>query len=52
MTQYFAEGVDESSEFYLFRTERARDRFIRRRSDENWKFGRVVDDREITDGWA
>jgi hypothetical protein len=51
VTEYFAENVDEASEFYVFKSEKNRDAFVRRNYNESWKFGRIVDGVEITDGW-
>lgn len=52
LTTYFAEDVDEASEFYLFASEKLRDSFVRRNGYTSWRFGRVVNEREITDGHA
>ena len=52
MIEHFAQNVDEDSEFYLFKSEKNRDAFVRRNYDESWKIGRVVNDVEITDGYV
>ncbi len=51
MTLYFAQNADDDCEFYLFASETKRDSFVRRNGYTGWKFGRVVNDVEITDGW-
>ncbi len=52
MTEYFAQSVDDDCEFYVFKSEKNRDAFVRRNYDESWKIGRIVDGNEITDGWV
>lgn len=52
MMGYWAQSVDDDCEFYMFWTEAKRDAFVRRHDNESWKFGRLVDGVEITDGWA
>lgn len=49
--QFFAEDVDEASEFYVFSSEKKRDKFVRGNPYTSWKFGRIVNDSEIVDGW-
>lgn len=52
MIEYFAQNADEDSEFYLFKSEAKRDAFVRKHDAYGWKFGRVVNGVEITDGWV
>lgn len=52
MNEYFAQNADDDCEFYLFKSEDKRDAFIRKHHSYGWKFGRVVNGVEITDGWV
>lgn len=51
--KYFAENVDDASDFYVFGSERKRDNFVRKNIDDSWKLGRIVlrdgIEQEITD---
>jgi len=53
MMTYWAQCVDDDCEdFCMFWTKASLDDFLRRYSTERWKFGRLINGVEITDGWA